>query len=35
MPNDEKSPDVMQAHLGCDLNFLVGKGGAAVPRPAH
>jgi dihydroxy-acid dehydratase len=26
---------VMQAHLGCDLDFLVGKSGAAVPRPAH
>ncbi len=26
---------VTQAHLGCDLDFLVGKSGAAVPRPAH
>jgi L-arabonate dehydrase len=26
---------VMQAHQGCDLDFLVGKSGAAVPRPAH
>jgi len=26
---------VMQAHHGCDLDFLVGKSGAAVPRRAH
>jgi L-arabonate dehydrase len=26
---------VMQAHQGCDLDFLVGKSGAGVPRPAH
>jgi L-arabonate dehydrase len=26
---------VTQAHLGCDLDFLVGKSGSAVPRPAH
>jgi dihydroxy-acid dehydratase len=26
---------VMQAHQGCDLDFLTGKSGAAVPRPAH
>ncbi|HEY3919657.1 MAG TPA: L-arabinonate dehydratase [Stellaceae bacterium] len=26
---------VTQAHLGCDLDFLVGKSGAAVPRPSH
>ncbi len=26
---------VMQAHQGCDLDFLVGNSGAAVPRPAH
>ncbi|HVA15590.1 MAG TPA: IlvD/Edd family dehydratase [Stellaceae bacterium] len=26
---------VMQAHLGCDLDFLVGSSGAKVPRPAH
>jgi dihydroxy-acid dehydratase len=26
---------VQQAHLGCDLDFLTGKSGAAVPRPAH
>ena len=26
---------VQQAHLGCDLDFLVGKSGSAVPRPAH
>jgi L-arabonate dehydrase len=26
---------VTQAHLGCDLDFLIGKSGAAVPRPAH
>ena len=26
---------VMQAHQGCDLDFLVGKSGAPVPRPAH
>ena len=26
---------VMQAHRGCDLDFLVGKSGAPVPRPAH
>ncbi len=26
---------VTQAHLGCDLDFLVGKSGAKVPRPAH
>ena len=26
---------VMQAHLGCDLDFLVGNSGSAVPRPAH
>ena len=29
------SEHVMQAHLGCDLDFLTGKSGAAVPRPAH
>ncbi len=21
--------------LGCDLDFLIGKSGSAVPRPAH
>ncbi|HXE30080.1 MAG TPA: L-arabinonate dehydratase [Stellaceae bacterium] len=26
---------VQQAHLGCDLDFLIGKSGSAVPRPAH
>ena len=26
---------VMQAHQGCDLDFLTGKSGAGVPRPAH
>jgi L-arabonate dehydrase len=26
---------VTQAHLGCDLDFLAGKSGAAVPRPSH
>ena len=26
---------VTQAHLGCDLDFLVGGSGASVPRPAH
>ena len=26
---------VTQAHLGCDLDFLVGGSGARVPRPAH
>ncbi|MGH7032977.1 MAG: dihydroxy-acid dehydratase, partial [Stellaceae bacterium] len=26
---------VMQAHQGCDLDFLTGNSGAAVPRPAH
>jgi dihydroxy-acid dehydratase len=26
---------VTQAHLGCDLDFLVGGSGAKVPRPAH
>jgi len=26
---------VTQAHLGCDLDFLVGKSGAAVPRESH
>jgi L-arabonate dehydrase len=26
---------VTQAHLGCDLDFLIGKSGSAVPRPAH
>jgi len=26
---------VQQAHLGADLDFLVGKSGAAVPRDSH
>jgi dihydroxy-acid dehydratase len=26
---------VQQAHLGCDLDFLIGKSGSAVPRPSH
>jgi dihydroxy-acid dehydratase len=26
---------VQQAHLGCDLDFLIGNSGSAVPRPAH
>ncbi|HEY1504234.1 MAG TPA: L-arabinonate dehydratase [Stellaceae bacterium] len=26
---------VQQAHLGCDLDFLIGNSGAAVPRPSH
>ncbi len=26
---------VTQAHLGCDLDFLVGKSGAKVPRESH
>jgi L-arabonate dehydrase len=26
---------VQQAHLGCDLDFLIGGSGSAVPRPAH
>jgi dihydroxy-acid dehydratase len=26
---------VQQAHLGCDLDFLIGRSGSAVPRPAH
>jgi L-arabonate dehydrase len=26
---------VMQADRGCDLDFLVGKRGAAIPRESH
>jgi len=26
---------VQQAHLGCDLDFLIGKSGSAVPRQSH
>jgi dihydroxy-acid dehydratase len=26
---------VQQAHLGCDLDFLIGNSGSAVPRPSH
>jgi dihydroxy-acid dehydratase len=26
---------VQQAHLGCDLDFLIGQSGSAVPRPSH
>jgi L-arabonate dehydrase len=26
---------VLQADQGCDLDFLVGSSGSAIPRPSH